>query len=198
MNEHFQAIREGLDKLQAIPIRSGDFAAQTHHYRLNPPLGEEEVRAFEERHQIHLPADYRAFMTTLGNGGVGPGYGVFKLGEVSVGWHNGPWEESGYVGCPAKRFPFTAAWKDPDDPRWEAPFDGAIPLSHYGCQTWAWLVVTGPEAGTVWCDDRGDYVGVYPEKRGTEDRMSFLSWYRWWLGTELAKLSANNKGIDHG
>jgi hypothetical protein len=191
MEAELARIESGLKLLRSLPVEQisdVSLSVKQHRYLLNPPLREDLVLQFEATHKIRLPPDYRAFLVHLGNGGAGPGYGVFKLGEVVMGWDSVTWQESGYVGRLAEPFPFTACCKDPNHPLWDIPFDGAIPISHYGCQTWAWLVITGPEAGAVWCDDRGDCIGVYPERRGVEDRMSFLDWYRWWVGQELGRV----------
>jgi hypothetical protein len=53
------------------------FGVIGHHFVLNPPLTEAEVVAFEQGHQVRLPPDYRHFLTSIGNGGAGPYYGVF-------------------------------------------------------------------------------------------------------------------------
>lgn len=37
------------------------------------------MAAFERLCGISLPADYRAFITSLGDGGAGPGYGLLPL-----------------------------------------------------------------------------------------------------------------------
>jgi hypothetical protein len=50
-------------------------AEQKHRFSLLPPLGEQEVAAYEERNGVRLPEDYRLFITRLGNGGAGPYHG---------------------------------------------------------------------------------------------------------------------------
>ena len=60
-----QAVRKLSLKGQAI------FGAGGHGFVLNPPLPEDEAIAFEQRHAIRLPADYRHFITQIGNGGAG-------------------------------------------------------------------------------------------------------------------------------
>ena len=74
------------------------FGASRHRYRFNPPLAEREVTAFEQRHGIRLPQDYRGFLIEVGNGGAGPHYGVFRLGEIDGLRDDEPWKEGAFVG----------------------------------------------------------------------------------------------------
>jgi hypothetical protein len=192
---------------------------------LNPPLTPAVVRKFETRHGIALPADYRRFLIEVGNGGAGPVYGVFKLGEMDDGFEHKRWKaEGGFVGCLSHPFPHTEPWNDlTGDPEeseeyeeneeeeededeeddeeyakqaeefaeryWNpANVNGAIPICHLGCAYRQWLVVTGPEAGHVWCDERADRGGLYPFSKGKAERMTFIQWYQAWLKDALRKL----------
>jgi hypothetical protein len=51
------------------------FGAEVHEFRMNPPLSEQDLLAFEAEHGILLPEDYRAFLQCIGNG-VPPRLGV--------------------------------------------------------------------------------------------------------------------------
>jgi hypothetical protein len=70
-----------------------------HGFLPNPVLQQEEVLAFEQRPEIDLP-DYRHFLTTVGNGGAGPYYGIFPLGQSDgLGHSLESWiENDGFVG----------------------------------------------------------------------------------------------------
>jgi len=72
-------IRDSLRRLaRAMP---NVFGAGEHEFKLNPPRSEAEVTAFEAKHGIRLPGDYRQFIAEIGNGGAGPYYGVSQLGH---------------------------------------------------------------------------------------------------------------------
>src|SRR5262245_3442429 len=91
------------------------FGSSSHRYILHPPLTEAKVAAFERAHAIRLPEDYRAFVTRLGNGGAGPFYGVFRLGEMDGGIKQRRWKTGAIVGRPGHPFPHVEPWNWPAD-----------------------------------------------------------------------------------
>jgi hypothetical protein len=175
------------------------------------------VRDFEELHRVRLPPDYRDFLLSIGNGGAGPYYGVFKLGEMDDGFDYKAWRENdGFIGVLSEPFPHTNPWNDPSgmpefdgsragDREWEdeywrakdawdnrywnnANVHGAIPICHQGCAIRDWLIVTGPEAGHVWTDSRADLEGLFPTQQQDSRRVTFLQWYRSWLHDALRSI----------
>jgi hypothetical protein len=212
-------ILEKLEKLRRLDSKRKVFGASSHDYRLNPCLGEAAVNSVEGKYNIHLPEDYRRFLLKVGNGGAGPYYGVFRLGEHDDGWGFRPWEGGFLVGDPSVPFPYQDSWNLPGtfwsaaphnkewaseeeaDKAYEAwdaklievywtpsAMDGAIPICHCGCALRQWLVVTGPERGNVWQDDRADLNGVFPLQTGNGDRVSFSRWYVTWLEDSIHSL----------
>ena len=194
-------------KLKRLQKRRPDvFGALGHRFELAEPAGEGALAEFEREHQIVLPEDYRWFLSEIGNGGAGPYYGVFALGEMDDGHGMAAWkEDDGFVGRLRDPFPHTEAWNDvtgqpdeedyePDSLEYEAAFnafderyfsprnvDGAFPICHLGCALRIWLVVTGPERGRLWLDKRPDYEGLTPL------RSDFLSWYTAWVDESGAR-----------
>lgn len=209
MADKFDILIQDLERVRTSGSSFGVFGEDSHSYELNPTLSEPELTEFENDHGIRLPADYRQFLLRVGNGGAGPYYGLFRLGEMDDGFDFGPWGV--FVGQLSAPFPHTEAWNDlagkPDD---EAATDeheydelieafekryfdtchvqGAIPICHLGCALRQWLVITGPEAGNVWCDDRADYKGLHPLKTQGRERTTFFDWYRDWLNEVLSKV----------
>lgn len=67
---------------------------------------------------------------------------------------------------------------------------GCIPICHHGCALRDWLVVSGPEAGTVWHDASADTMGIAPIAGPDRARTTFADWYLDWLEGALAALRA--------
>jgi hypothetical protein len=191
-----------LKRLQRV--RPTVFGSGEHGFVLNRRLSESALREFEHRHRVDLPAGYRAFIGNIANGGVGPGCGVFRLGEMDHNAELQPWAEGdGFIGVLANPFPYMKPWNDlseqpsPElmkvdeiayeaqmalfEERYFAPVDGAVPVSHLGCAIRVWLVVSGPEAGNLWLDDRASDGGWEPVTLGTLERVTFLPWYENWV-----------------
>jgi hypothetical protein len=89
------------------------FGANAHEFVLDPPVPVAEIEAFEQEHQIRLPEDYRHFITTIGNGGAGPAYGVFRFGEQDDGHDFCTWSEGYLLGDVSQPFPHSDTWNLP-------------------------------------------------------------------------------------
>ncbi|MFJ8364037.1 SMI1/KNR4 family protein [Streptomyces sp. NPDC093984] len=64
------------------------------------------------------------------------------------------------------------------DPRRTA---GALCLCDEGCGMVVWLVVTGPERGRMWRDDRINGTDLQPMRDADGSPLDFASWYLGWL-----------------
>ena len=111
-----KAILDTLQFLKRKDRRRRIFGSGLHNYELKPPLPAEEIEAFEKKYGITLPEDYKYFITQVGNGGAGPFYGVFPLGEwafnpISHKCDEPGWEITGEIGQP---FTHTDAWNLPE------------------------------------------------------------------------------------
>lgn len=197
-------IKAAIRRLHEMKARV--FGSEGHGFQMNPVLSESEVVAFERDHKILLPADYRQFMTELGNGGAGPFYGVFPLGFMDHDFDEGPWRENDrFVGTLSKPFPLHAEWNDlsgyPEDDLmgrdeekywkqmdqfyeryWSSDLvNGAFPICHEGCALRIWLVVTGEQAGRLWEDRRSERAGLRPVQLHDGAMGTFSEWYKEWL-----------------
>lgn len=187
-------IREKLEQVRRLDSRLEGFGSEAHHYRLGPPKTEEEVVAFEQRFGITLPAPYRAFITTVGDGpaegermGAGPFYGLFALGE-GVGYiHDDP---EPHLKNPSPLYPglTDAEWavmSEPlqrdeisDEEYFEAHqriYAGLMIFCEQGCTYYSALVITGEHRGLVLNLDVDDQ---RPRFAYADD---FLGWYERWL-----------------
>ncbi len=200
------------DSLRRLSAARADIfgAAFGHHFELNTPLAEAEAEEAEQRHNIKLPAGYRYFLTTIGNGGAGPYYGVFPWGKCDSGHELGDWSEAdGFIGILSEPFPLTEAWNDlqgdpPDELRstseeeyWKqcdeferkyfdpSRMNGAVPICHQGCALRIWLVLTGEQEGRLWYDGRADRTGLSPLLLSDGTPATFSRWYTEWLEDAL-------------
>jgi hypothetical protein len=185
------------------------FGADGHHFKLASPLSESAATAFEHHHNILLPRDYRDFITQISNGGPGPYYGIFPLGQMDdTGGTLQAWPD-GFVGILAEPFPHRDAWNDlsgmpagdllstDESEYWRrlevfekkywgpSVTNGAIPICHEGCALRIWLVITGEEAGHLWEDRRAESTGLLPVVLKNGSRATFSAWYAEWLADAL-------------
>jgi hypothetical protein len=173
------------------------FGVESHGFRRRRRLTEKQVAAFERRHAVKLPSEYRTFIIGVANGGAGPAYGLYSLAEAVSK------EPRGRVPDDFLRIPFRHRrdYNPQEDPKlrsfWRRVEDGEIAdaeaerrslyhaagtlvLCHEGCGDLHLLVVTGPSRGQMWVDTRRNSGWLYPLEVG------FLDWYERWLDSTLA------------
>jgi hypothetical protein len=188
--------------------------AYTHRYRLNPPVETAVLTRAESAIGASLPAEYREFVASVGDGGVGPYYGVLPLATAldrleSVLGSLLPLGRD----CPLSAdVDFSELAGRPDnwnehlarlesDPGYKARFhdlteaynsepwlDGRLPIADYGCGDWFFLVVRGRRRGTVWADCTDNGNGLYCLE------VDFLSFYQRWLDDALAQAAGKRHG----
>ncbi|QUF03847.1 SMI1/KNR4 family protein [Actinosynnema pretiosum subsp. pretiosum] len=142
---------------------------------LNPPASEAEVQAFEREQNVTLPQAYRRFLLELGDGGVGPHYGVLPLHEWSLGESEWPAQESPFDLGRNREEWWEGTWEDDDH-----PYRGTISVVHQGCANYTLLIVTGQCRGRL-LDASLD--ASFAQVWGDED---FLAWYERWPAEVLA------------
>jgi len=212
MTERIDRLVAKLDALRQKDIQFAVFGASMHKYRLNPPVAPERLAAVEARIGQPLPADYREFITRIGDGGAGPFYGLLRLEDNQ--------DQTVQDDVPFPYLPDAplylddipeldkaydqrdAAYDAGDDVAEQAAWDaldsvvngyyrqatsGIKFIADEGCAMFDVLVVNGPQAGTVWYFNFADQLGVLPIFRpGTRQPMSFADWYEYWLDLSLA------------
>jgi hypothetical protein len=75
-------IADKIELLKAADPQCLWFGVDTHRYRLGPRLSPTDAKSIGDRYGVTLPEDYAVFVTEVGNGGAGPGYGLQRLGFV--------------------------------------------------------------------------------------------------------------------
>jgi len=201
-----------LARLKAVG--SAAFGVEAHGFRVNARLSEADAWAFEQDHKIVLPADFRVFLTDVGNGGAGPFYGVFPLGQMDDNVGLRQWNENdGLVGILSEPFLLEEPWNDlsgipnselesQNEAEYWAQMDsfekrywssilvnGAIPICHEGCALRIWLVVTGRRPGYLWEDRRSENEGLLPVRLANGSPATFGSWYEQWLDDCVATVN---------
>lgn len=160
----------------------------------NKVLTQNEINSFEKKYTIELPEDYKQFITTIGNGGPGPNYGIFSLQESIIDFKL---EKKPMINI-ASNFIYKNAWNE----SWIASFDwendrpetsivsqymdvnhisGSLQISHYGHGCTNLLIVKGECKGQIWFDGRADYGGLAPELDELGHTFTFFNWYNSWL-----------------
>lgn len=182
---HPEQIHRRLRELAEDDPQLRRFGARRHGYRLGPVAHERAVARFERAHAITLPESYRRFITTVGDGGAGPHYGLFR--HDGTDWPNYVQQlEQDLAGLRNTDFPHASDFQpwpkakpctrhpDPEDsydPCWLA---GTVALDEVGCGAFYRLVVTGPARGQVWLDDLAN-------DQGLSAGPDFRDWYVQWL-----------------
>ena len=69
---------------RAITSKTSSLAYK-YSLEMNPTIAIEEVIKIEKQYNIKFPAEYRAFITTIANGGFGPNFGLLSI-ERSMQW----------------------------------------------------------------------------------------------------------------
>ena len=175
-------VRARIRELAARDPDRSRFGADTHRYQLSPALPEAEVRAFEAVHGIDLPAEYRSFVTEVGDGPAGPGHGLMPLAaprRLGAGeeWEwavDDEWEEDRLPGRLSGPFPLAEPLPGRIGPSARELTPGTLMLADEGCGIYVRLILNGPRRGEVWRldPDWGGFAPVSPD---------FRTWYAEWL-----------------
>lgn len=118
MSELAATIREALAALAASDKKLARFGAAQHRYELAPPIDDPG----------DLPDDLRDFVTTVGSGGAGPGYGFLPIVRG--------------LARPIAPPPGITAWTR------------GVPVAHLGCGYLAVVPLDGDARGELWIDAR--------------------------------------------
>jgi len=151
---------------------------------LGPPCQLEHVVDLERRLDVRFPESYRDFVLQVGDGGAGPGQGLWPL-RRSARWADRGVYSPRYLATP---FPFTARvpgeyFDDLDD---DDLLTGSMVIAEIGHGSYFRMVVTGETCGRVWRDDVRLGGSLSPG-------LDFADWYTNWL-QRLGVLKGSPRG----
>ncbi len=212
MEGQLKNLKNKLEQLKRLDTGLEIFGAEKHKYILHPPLAIDKIRQFEAKYKVNLPNEYVAFLTTIGDGGAGPFYGLEPFENVL--FDDLDYKREDGLLNPTKPFLLSDAWnlvfeptvsEEEDEQEYEKQYEdftnlyfdsqlmnGVIAICNYGCGITLNLVVNGQEFGNIWTEDRGNDGGIYPAMQlGNKDKITFLDWYELWLDTSISKVKAN-------
>lgn len=172
-----------------------------HQYQVGPCLLEAEVLDFERRHSSSIPDEYRRFLVEVGNGGAGPGYSLYALGEHTIEDTLDHHVTSIFVDQPyqGSRRSYDAILEEVQNGA-ELPtgFTKFLPIAYLGCTYHCVLIMDGIERGNIWEADFGGDPSLFPVDKlyGTrrvpegyvKKAVSFYDWYNGWLEQQIADL----------
>lgn len=158
------------------------------------------IHEFEQAHNVLLPEDYKSFLNKIGNGGLGPEYGLLSLYESIVDFklQHKPEinisEEFKYKNYWNENWIDTINWEDGERPSATQlnqymdveHISGCLQICHIGHGATYLLVVKGFEYGNIWIDERADYGGLKPCLKKDGSTCTFIEWYLDWLDKTLA------------
>lgn len=188
------SIKEKLRFLRKYDRNYQIFGSRKHQYLLHEPLSEEQIASFEKVFHVKLPDEYRNFIKTVGDGGAGPGYGLFPLVDNAKNsqhpFLNAPFllENDFDLGTYEEEQPCdsmdckTCAHKETcltcetgiDSFKYQ---QGTLAICFEGCTYYMRLVMNGAMRGELWAESEGDGL-----KRTS---FGFLEWYNHWLDSSI-------------
>lgn len=147
----------------------------------------EQICGFETRHGVTLPEEYREYMLTHRTGFMRFGYyGV----DVLENWCQPEDEAEMPADFLKTAFPHSKVWNDKtlfqDTKGFNSEYfsvrfaTGSMRIVNLGCESYALLVVSGPERGNVWVDRRVDSGGIYPVAFDGRERVGFREFVEKW------------------
>ncbi len=183
--QYDERIAHIMSKIEALREREFSITCGEWPPIWKPPMSEKAVAAFEAKHQIHLPADYRRFITTVASSGSQPFYGLEVLTDLPD--LSNPFHYT--LTNPLILFQLTEEeWDDENEE--EETLGGVLTLCTEGCGMDSVLVVNSNDPdtyGTVWYWDFANDFGTSPMIDPKTGRpFHFLDWLEYWADRTAA------------
>lgn len=78
----WEGVQEKINRLREFDRRFQIFGSSEHRYRQHAPATDAAIARCEERLGVALPAELRALYQTIGDGDLGPHYGMTRLDDI--------------------------------------------------------------------------------------------------------------------
>ncbi|MAT13846.1 MAG: hypothetical protein CMJ46_01085 [Planctomyces sp.] len=145
----WNTIAEKILQLNDLDRQCQAFGAAKHRYAFRPVLSTDHLKEFERDHAFQIPDELRKVYLELGNGGVGPHYGLlpldqWQLFQPAIPYHGADHHRQRYL----EEHPDA----DPANPYFEADFDeitGLVGVIHEGCGHMTCMVTAGEKVGKI-------------------------------------------------
>lgn len=189
IDQRLAVIKQKIEQLKLQDENFEIFGADTHQYQFNSPLTEQELTVFEKQHRLQLPVDYRLFITTIGNGGMGPYYGLIPLEEAILVSDNTDNFAVNSQDIENYLTQSEIAINEGEEDLIEKialpdPLTGLLCLADYGCGCYLGFAISGEQTGTIWFVET-DFKTITPQFTKAGKQQTFLDWYEQWLDNEL-------------
>ena len=145
-----------------------------------------DVDALEGDLGFSIPGFYRDLLTSVGNGGYGPGYGL-------AGTLHGARPEGDYVADLYKAF----REPRPHDPLWNWP-GKLLPAAHMGCGMYWCIDCAGSEGRVIWFEPNPHEVGKPWDDAMIPLATSVQDWFERWLDGDTFLEEAWNNAFPEG
>lgn len=147
LKKMWQQVVEKIEQLKTMDKSLQLFGAEAHEYGFKPTATQEQIGNLEEKFAVALPEELKSFYTNLGNGIVGPDYGLLPLDRLVSYQANKPFQGAEYFRKIAE-----AEGELSQDGYFEANHEdiqGLISIIEQGCGHQICLVSKGEEVGKV-------------------------------------------------
>jgi len=172
----WQEVLEKIRRLKALDQQCQAFGAENHRYRLLPCASNAEIEEVEDRLGTVIPYALRAFYRDIGDGIVGPDYGLVPVAELGGYSPDKPYTEVGVLRAMAKE----GYSSDSEEDYFEVDhkiLTGLISIIDQGCGHEVCLITAQPKAGSVVYVSVDGYV--------VETDKTLIDRYHQWLDREI-------------
>lgn len=151
--------------LKAYDPRFSTLGAEYHRYVFNPPVPPEKVEKIENKLGVSFPPELRTFYLEVGNGGVGPDYGMYKIEDLE-----GYRADREWMGC---------EYYDSQEKDFEETMTGLLELMDRFYSYESCMVMNGQDAGKIIAFSTISF--IFPEAD------SMVDVYITWLDKEIGR-----------